>query len=123
MATAGKRRQTEYYDQVAVAEYLRRKFPNLLWSCTISGVFLPISVAVKMKRMGLNRGLPDILIFEAGGQYIGLAIEMKVKGNSLTPEQRKMMEKMEELGWKTAVCYGCQEAIDNINAYLLGNSL
>ena len=55
---------TEYQEQCRVAEYMRTFYSNILFFATGNGLKLPIGLAVKFKRMGNNRGVPD-LVFQS----------------------------------------------------------
>lgn len=119
---------SEYQEQCIVADYLRKRWPNVLWTATAGGVRLSIGAATKLKRMGLNRGVPDLLIFEPlvipadmGTSVFcpGLAIEMKVqKGGVVSPEQKQWRKALTDRGWEALVCHGADEAIAAIEEYL-----
>ena len=76
----------------------------------------------ELKRMGLRAGFPDLFLavpkLVDGVLYGGLFIEMKVKGNKCTENQKKWLRRLTEQGYKTEVCYGCNEAIKVIKEYL-----
>lgn len=76
----------------------------------------------ELKRMGLRAGFPDLFLavpkLVDGVLYGGLFIELKVKGNKCTENQKKWLRRLSEQGYKTEVCYGCSEAIKVIKEYL-----
>lgn len=124
--------------QIAVANYIRCQYPKVFWfHCPNGGKRNKIEAA-KLKKMGVRRGVPDVLIFQTAffpdviniydhevikkvvksNKYYGLAIELKVKPNNPTKEQWECLEKFEELDFKTAVCYSFDEAQKIIDEYL-----
>lgn len=74
-----------------------------------------VQYRVKQKRLGVQAGLPDILIFDRPPLYpenVGVAIELKrQKGGRVTPEQTAWLEDLKARGWAVAVCQGAMEAI------------
>ena len=71
------------------------------------------------KAMGMSKGFPDYLIFLPNprskfGDVIPIAIEMKRadKRAKVTAEQTEWLNILGGAGFKTAVCYGCDQAID-----------
>lgn len=76
--------------------------------------------AIKMKKLGTSKGFPDLLIFvpfsgigEEIDAYQPIAIEMKrVKGSTVSAEQKAWGDIFEKSGIPFAICKGCQEAID-----------
>jgi len=74
-----------------------------------------VQYRVKQKRLGVQAGLPDILIFDRpplSPENVGVAIELKrQKGGRVTPEQIAWLEDLKARGWAVAVCRGAMEAI------------
>jgi hypothetical protein len=68
-------------------------------------------IAQKMKEEGVRRGVLDIHLPFALGDYIGMWIEMKWGKNTLTEEQEWWVKNLREAGHYVAVCYSCEEAI------------
>jgi hypothetical protein len=73
--------------------------------------------AAKFKRMGVRAGIPDLLIFNPSGPYNGLAIELKVKGGKVRPNQKEALERFKALGWLTVVVYSFDQFEDVIEDY------
>ena len=89
------------------------------------------SVANRMKAEGVQKGVPDIFLpvpmtytdnAVVTSMYAGLWIEMKAGKNKPSVEQTWWMEKLDSMGYKVAVCYSCEEAIEVITDYLDLNS-
>jgi hypothetical protein len=78
----------------------------------------------KAKATGYKRGFPDLFIYEISRiddkLYCGLAIELKVKYNKPTNEQRWWIYQLKDRGYKAHICTGIDEAIQIIDDYLIG---
>lgn len=74
--------------------------------------------AVNLKRQGVKAGAPDLNLPVALHGFHGLYIEMKFGKNKTTEKQKWWLEQLQKQGYKTAVCYGADEAIDTIKEYL-----
>ena len=72
----------------------------------------------RLKQAGLKPGVPDVCLPTAHGGYIGLYIEMKVKPNKPTDNQKQWLRALREAGHFVAVCYTWEEAKDLIEEYL-----
>ena len=74
--------------------------------------------AANLKRQGVKAGVPDLNLPVALHGFHGLYIEMKFGKNKTTEKQKWWLEQLQQQGYKTAVCYGADEAIDTIKEYL-----
>ena len=78
----------------------------------------------RMKAEGQRAGFPDLILFVSTIDtsmpklYYGLAIEMKSRNGRLRPEQKEWLKRLEEQGYKTAVCHSFEEAKKVIEEYL-----
>lgn len=74
-------------------------------------------VGAKMKRQGVKRGVPDVLIFTPPpplNQAVGTAVELKRRGKHFTkprPEQLDWLRGLRECGWHTIIARGADDAI------------
>ena len=76
--------------------------PNGSWRNKVTGA--------KLKSEGVSPGVPDIFI-PAGMLWI----EMKrQKGGVLSQVQKSWLEYLKGLGYKTLVCKGCDDAINQM---------
>lgn len=128
--TAKSWQLSEYQEQCIVADYLRKRWPDVLFTATLGGVRVSIGAAVKLKKQGYCKGICDLLIFAPRtnrvmpsdlfqDHWLGLAIEMKVrKGGVVSLEQEEVMQRLENQGWLAIVCHGADEAIKAIEEYL-----
>lgn len=106
----------ESVEQFTVVEWLR--VHNIRFTASANGIYTHPVAMSKMKRLGVSVGYPDITIFDRppliidGKVFIGCCIEMKRrKGGVVSDEQKEWLSALSELGWATAVCKGCDEAI------------
>ena len=95
------------------------RYPELKWLYHIpNGGSRNRLEAVKLKRMGVLSGVPDIELNVSRGGYHGLFIEMKVGMNKPTENQIEMMEELSAQGYLCRVCWSGDDAIDVIKEYL-----
>ncbi len=118
MVVSKKKSHLEGDLQMAVAKYLRLQYPDILWFHTPNEGKRRFLEAVRLKKMGVLSGVSDILIFQANKDYVGLAIELKIKPNSITPSQRNFQRLIMHQGWACSVCYTFEEAKKEIDNYL-----
>lgn len=115
---------SEYQEQCALFEWRAHALPTMpelsMMFGTLNGIRLPVSLAVKAKKQGNVRGVPDVMLLVPSGNYHGLMIEMKIKGGKLLPEQKDWATKARGWGYCCKVCYSATEAIDLIKRYLKG---
>ena len=113
---------TEYTEQVAIitwASLSENKYPQLkLLNSSLNGVRLSIGQAVKCKKGGMKKGFPDLFLPFPSGPYVGLFIELKVKGGRISVEQKQWLENLSRCGYYTCVCWSAKEAIEVIEGYL-----
>lgn len=78
------------------------------------------STAIALKRQGVKAGVPDLMLPVARGSYHGLYIELKKedKSNKPTEHQKQWLTDLAEQGYFTAVCYGYDDAVRTLAAYL-----
>jgi hypothetical protein len=74
--------------------------------------------AANLKRQGVKSGVPDICLPVPRNGFHGLYIEMKWGKNKTTAEQKWWLESLRQQGYKTAVCYDADAAIDTICEYV-----
>ena len=77
------------------------------------------------KYQGMVNGVPDIQLAWPRLGYYGLFIEMKrteeAGDSKVSEDQANMLEALNRAGYKAVVCYGCDEAMDVLRDYMLGN--
>ena len=73
--------------------------------------------AVQLKREGVSKGVPDLILPGVDPRWRCLAIEMKrQKGGRVEPEQEDWHRVLTACGWKVLVCYGCADAVQQLTA-------
>ena len=77
-----------------------------------------VGAAVYYQQEGLRAGVPDIFVPIANTKKHGLFIEMKRKGAKLKENQLVWIRLLEGLGYQTAVCYSCDDALSALRVYL-----
>lgn len=104
---------TEDEEMATVVDFLRLR--GFCFHHSPNGGKRPITTAKRMKRLGTFAGFPDLIILDPPKGHVGTAIELKrLKGGTVSTDQRKWLEKLKERGWHVAVCRGAGEAIDLI---------
>jgi hypothetical protein len=106
-ATLGKRnssyRTTEADEQIALFTWIDLCIPReprlTLAFHPPNGELRDKAVAGRLRAMGVRRGVPDVVCFAQSRGYNGIAIELKVGTNTLTPEQAEWLERLRAIGW------------------------
>jgi hypothetical protein len=109
---------TEDQEQIAVAQYLDLVAADK-WFHVPNGGSRNVIEAVKLKRMGVKPGVPDIWVVIPRGKYCGLIIELKrTKGGVVSDDQKRWLSYLQSAGWYTCICKGFDPAVTIIEAYL-----
>ena len=115
---------SEYDIQCAIfswASFKERQFPCLkLLYATASGIRIPIGLVMKAKKCGIiKKGLCDIVLPAARGNYHGLYIELKRDQKSKTSkEQLEFMAMLCSEVYRATVCAGFDASIAEIENYI-----
>lgn len=110
------RTSSEISEQIAVVEYCDLRH--------IPVVHIPnegkrsVVYAANLKRAGMRPGFPDLFIPRVRGKYHGLFIEMKYGNGKTTADQEEWLRTLSGEGYAVRVCYGFDEAVRSIEAYL-----
>ena len=111
----------EYKIQSALITYLDLAHPKLLRAVSpAAGFRTSMGFAMKMKRMGYQKGTPDIIILEPVGKYHGLIIELKAPNGKISGEQQKYLAAAHRKDYKAMVIWSYKDAVKLIEDYLLG---
>ncbi len=78
---------------------------------------MAMHTALRMKRAGYRKGIPDLLIFEPRNGYAGLALEVKTKTGRASEHQLKWQKELQERGWKAEIRKGLEECLEAIDEY------
>ena len=120
---------TEHEEQVALfqwAEANEAQYPSLAMLAAIpNGGYRPMATAAMLKAEGVKAGYPDCFLAVPrpgvnGKGHHGLFLELKRRdrSNHATALQKEWIDRLSQWGYMAVVCYGAQEAIDTIKAYL-----
>ena len=118
---------TEHGEQRTVIEWafaMRGQWPELalLYSipngAMLGGGRIGSIRANILKAEGLLPGVCDLFIPSAKGGYFGLYLEMKIKGGKVSNEQMNFIKGVEEQGYRAAVCWSADEAIEILMDYM-----
>lgn len=72
----------------------------------------------KLKRLGVSKGVPDLVIVTPPSTgHVGAVLELKKRGGRLSPDQRAWLDVFEACGWATATAYGYDQAIAQLRAW------
>lgn len=114
---------SESSEQIDVIQWCNRnkeKYPLLCLIFAIpNGGVRHIATAARLKLEGVKKGVPDLMLPVARKGYHGLFIEMKrIKGGSVSPDQKQWKENLREQGYAVVIAKGAIRAITIIAAYL-----
>lgn len=113
---------TEAEEQTALFEWaqlMEKQLPPLTMMYAVpNGGSRNKIEAANLKRQGLQAGVPDICLAYPSGGFHALYIEMKVGKNKPSQKQKEWLGNLAKVGYATAVCYSCNEAITAIRKYL-----
>ena len=110
---------TEHEEQVAFVQWFEAQYPAIRIFAVPNGERRHIAVARRLKREGVRRGIPDLYI-----PAWKLWIEMKrTKGGTLSANQKDWIQHLKKLGDSVFVCRGCEDAIKQVSAFVIGNNL
>lgn len=117
---------TEHEEQAKVIKWWNiyaplHRIPEVLLFAIPNGANKSIASAVKFKREGLRKGIPDLCLAKACGKYHGLYIEMKRLLGSRTSVVQSAVHGIFRLqGYCVIVCNTADRAIEAIEDYLRG---
>jgi hypothetical protein len=107
--------QDESKLQQACVKWLRYARPDLIIQATPNQGLRTVKNASRLKAEGMSAGWPDLQILGRGCQVF---IEMKTSTGKLSPAQKEVHAKLEQTGYKVAVCRSLDEFMQTVNNYL-----
>lgn len=111
--------QNELKVQIAVVNWIKWNFPEMLYCASAGGMRTTLSVAKKMKASGYVKGVPDLQLMHPTNIHNGMFIELKAdKKSYATKEQKIWIEKLNQRGYYAVICKGFDHAIEEITNYL-----
>lgn len=125
-----KKKKTEESMHIALAQYIKLQYPDVIFTSESSGIRVNMGQAVKMKKLRSVGKLPDVIILQPSGHYHGLALELKatnaspfLKDGSLSTnehvrEQAKMLDRLKNKGYCAHFVVGLDQAKAEVDNYL-----
>lgn len=114
--------QHEAREQEALFAWIRmqeKKHPELRLCFAIpNGGFRKAFEAHKLTLQGVRKGVPDLFLSVPRQGQHGLYLEMKYGKNKPSDEQKDFICRLMEQGYRVRICYGWQEAQQEIKNYL-----
>ena len=111
--------QNELKVQIAVVNWIKTNFPEMLFCASAGGMRTSLSVAKKMKASGYVKGFPDLFLYHPTSKHCGMAIELKADSKGYaSKEQKEWIKSLNDRGYYAVVCKGFDVAIEQITNYL-----
>lgn len=114
---------TEHQEQCAVIQWWRSAYPTYnvpefaLFAVPNGGARDAITGA-RLKAEGVRRGALDLILAIPSAAYAGLFIELKVRDNQPSDQQKAFVEYFNGAGYKAVVHWSADAAIEEIKEYL-----
>lgn len=109
-----KIKQDEFDSQVLFFDWFKQSYPDVLMFMSLNGMKMNIGQAMKAKRSGMMKGVPDL---EVPGWR--LFIEMKKeKGGRNRPHQKLIQQYLIANGYTVMVCRGYEDAVNDIEEFV-----
>jgi hypothetical protein len=105
----GRRAAPEADFQSQLVAVLRERLIDAIVCHVPNGVNMPMPTAMKLRRMGLLSGVPDLCIMHGGGKTLWL--ECKSGTGSVSPKQRDIIDTMRAMGHRVEVVRTIAEAL------------
>lgn len=117
----------EDFEQAAVIDWFRLRYKDVLIVASANGGLRNKRTAIRLKKLGVLAGMPDLNIVRAAHGYHGLFIEMKDPGakgrrkGTVSTVQISRLNKLNAEGYYAVACWGFKEAKAVIDWYLSEN--
>ena len=79
-----------------------------------------IATAVRLKRLGVKRGVPDIVLPVSRKGFHGLYLELKKDKGKVSDQQKEWLLRLNQEGYMAVVAFGFDQATKIISDYLRG---
>ena len=117
-ANKGKADISEHNLQMKCVRYFRLKYKKYLIYAIPNGGYRTRTTAKKLKLEGVVAGIPDLFIPVARQGFHGMYIEMKNgKAGKISKEQKKIMELLENFGYKVVLCRDFDQFMKEVDEY------
>lgn len=108
--------QSSFFKWVDIMSKTDERYLNI-WAVP-NGARTNIITAVKLKREGLRKGVPDVTIAVPTKTRPGAFIEFKKIGGPVALEQRLILERLGRMGYAVIVCRSTEQGIEFVKEYL-----
>ena len=106
------RMASEHLEQVRTVAWFRKTFP-IVWIFAIpNGEKRSASTGARLKAEGVSAGVPDLFV-----PSWCLWVEMKTATGKLSPAQKHWIAYLESIGHHVLVCYGFEDAKEQIKRF------
>lgn len=122
---------TEQNLQVAISQYIKLQYPDVIFTSESSGIRLSVGQAVMIKKCrNPSKALPDLWILEAKKGYHACLIELKREGTKIykrngdllrdkhLAEQEEVQHRLKNKGYFCEFAVGFDEAKSIVDYYL-----
>ena len=128
--TRKPRKNRETKVQIDVSEYIKDKYPHVIFTSESGGIKLTMGQSITAKRCRSSRGLPDMWILEPKKGYHGCFLELKaddvkvyrndgfIKNSEHLQEQEEIQYRLRQKGFYSEFATGFEEAKKIIDWYM-----
>ena len=115
---------------LAICNYIRLQYPDVIFMSDGSGLKLPMGLAIKYSKLKSGKGIPDLFIAHPVGEYHGLFIEIKRLGKKVfksdgylrkdehLQQQKDILDRLCDIGYFARFAIGFDEAKEIIDNYM-----
>ena len=120
MATSKKTTQWERAEQQNLVAWFRLAYPGEIMFSIPNELVRTPAMAARSKLGGLVPGMPDLCVAAMRSRFGGCYIELKRADGKgvLSPEQKVMLERLTEKGYKAVMVTGWDEGREVIIDYM-----
>jgi len=120
----------EEEEQILLCDYIKEKYPNVIFNSDHSGIRTSIGLAKRLCKLKSENSIPDLNIDEPRGGWFGLKIELKVTGRTIfkkdgflrkSPDlesQWRMLVRLESNNYCAGFAQGLNEAKEIVDWYM-----
>lgn len=109
---------SEHSIQVKLIQYIRIFHPEILIFSIPNGANTTSLNRVNLVKEGLLSGVPDLFVAHNNNKYCGLFIEMKKDNGLLSNNQKIIINKLINNGYKVEVCRNLEDAKEAVLSYI-----
>lgn len=119
-SSINKKQNPEDALQIQLVRFFHFEFPQISdWlHHSPNGGLRTKSEAARFKTMGVRSGFPDLVLYCKNKDYTGLVIELKIRPNKTTDNQKKWLAHFERQGYSVHVVYDYEEGKEIFKKYV-----